>query len=340
MESKIASAAKNMSRLVSFEGKRLRTRGASVGPSIVQFAKPIKSQSSKSEGRNNCVAKAWIQDWTEVDSQGSALEIALDRVRVSRVANVRQDTRTVYFDLPHVPKKTKKNDEDVGEFLSDFLKKLDGHAIGSAKANVESWFGKNMLDDLIEEYYKGSIVVKCALDASNASKASKASHASESLQARFVIMDCPEDVLATDARFDIRLRLEGIQFRSQYFTCVWTLVDAIPIPDDVDSNNTRFEGFFLSDDEGTESVDSVDTDTDGDAVDDEDFGPTMEDRAEMRQALASRLATMDREWTAKADEAASWLDKIAQAQARLDAAPLSSLLVFEEIATILNLEHS
>jgi hypothetical protein len=150
--------------------------------------------------------------------------------------------------------------------LLQFLVGVDTRVMDVAKSNVDAWFNHNMNADLIEEYYKGGT----------------APLLEHGITARFAVEGRLPPSVKVNAGVDIHLQLAGVQFRRQYFTCIWKFLACEPAP------HGPADGCLLgSDDEGDDS----------DALAGEDSGPTAEEYEDMRSAVMERLLACEREYT-------------------------------------------
>ena len=174
-----------------------------------------------------------------------------------------------------------------------------------AQSNTDVWFMHKMNADLVEEYYRG-----CSGPAGGT-------------QGRFVLAaeSLPPDFLLACAdggsppRLDLQLQLVGLQFRPQYFTCVWKLASArlsptpLPTPPVEPARGTDDDlGVPVLSDKKAASKkqkpappvqmplfrdDDDDDDDDDDEDSDDEIGPSAEERAELRNALKSKLLMLE-----------------------------------------------
>ena len=204
----------------------------------------------------------------------SAFQITLNGATVDRVTHTRADFHTLFIRLPVGPIRA----------LKKFVDSLDLCVIDVVKGNVDAWFNRSMSGDLIEEYYRNSTTSSPSL--------------------RFVISGDLEERLTNGSLVNIALRLVGVQFRSQYFTCVWKIVSLEEAAEPLKIVAGDFEGgfgFFPDDEEDPEE--------------DNDLAyPSEDQRIALVQAETRRLSSVAEGWQAKADSFhAAWvnaLDKI------------------------------
>lgn len=240
-----------------------------------------------------CTARAYLLP------NKSAMRLTLNNASIAKVTHSRRDAHTAFV---HVAASRRHS------MLSEFLVNLDARVLQVAQSNTDVWFMHRMNADLVEEYYRGC------------------SGAAGGAQGRFVLVaeSLPPDLLLVAAacscptapppRLDLSLQLVGLQFRPQYFTCVWRIVYArlsptpIPLPEP-QQEETEAEKekerprerkpprsmLFL--DAGADEDEGADADAD----EDEDIGPSAEERAEMREALMARLRALEADHATRVD---------------------------------------
>lgn len=247
-----------------------------------------------------CVSRAFLLPGK------SSLKVRLTRATVSRVTHSRKDAHTVSVSIAQ------------GGELQAFLLALDARALEVAQANVDAWFMSKMNADLVEEYYRG-----CS-----------GAQFGQGSVGRFVIDGTPELPAAFSepgAAADVLLQLVGLQFRPQYFTCVWKVVKATAAPEPepeeeeevgalrMKTNRFAF-AFAESDDEedgrggGYESDDGI------------SGGPTAEERLALRQELLAKLTSLESYERER-------IDALREMIAMLDAASIDDLGVIGEVDT-------
>lgn len=235
--------------------------------SELKFSAPKKAASSSD---HSCIARA------SFGSDRSAFQITLKGASVDRVTHTRADFHTLFVRLPVGPvvkeKKGKKSSAVTvsGGDLKKFTDSLDLHVMEVAKGKVEEWFNRSMSEDLIEEYYRGSTT------------------SAQTLSTRFVISGDLSDRLSAGSPLDITVQLVGVQFRSQYFTCVWKIVS---LSEPVIESKGGF-GFFPDDEEDPEE----------DTEEPEEPYPTEDERIELVQAESQRLSILVEKWEKTADD--------------------------------------
>lgn len=222
----------------------------------LKFAAPKKSSTSS---ELSCIARTHING-----SSKNAFALTLNGCTVDRVTHTRTDFHTLFIKSPTGSKKKLKHGGGCGE-LKNFVDSLDKHVINVAKGKVDEWFNRAMSGDLIEEYYRGSTT---------------------STSLRFVISgDLPEDKLMSGP-VDVSMQLVGVQFKSQYFTCVWNITD---IKESAIVDSDRCFGFFPDDDEDVEEDDE-------ELNLGEEDGPTFEERRDMIDQETARLEGLLSQW--------------------------------------------
>ena len=223
----------------------------------------------------------------------SRFELKLDTAEVVRLTRSRRHTYTLFV--------------RVGEAASAFLARLDDHVVRTVKANVRSWFEHQMNKNLVDEYYRRSTELG----------------ERGRVLGRFVFVseEPPPDVVEVGSGAKLTLLLVGLQFRQQYFTCVWKLVGAKagsgsgsgsdrqeqqqpaaaeppsrprspPPPPRV--AKPSFDTYRFGD------AEEVADDQDGDG--DEYVGPSAEDRDYMRASLVGRLVQMEQDQQTRLDD--------------------------------------
>ena len=293
--------------LLRFSAPKETAGGGGAGGEAEDGKKPAGGGSERS-----CTARAFL-----LPGKG-ALKVAFRGASIARVTHARRDAHTVFVEVAEGAGKRRGAPQQTHTRMHAFLATLDARVLEVAKANVTAWFSHRMNDDLVEEYYRGGLT-----------------GGGGGLLARFVVSGAPElpEPLAAGACVDVTMQLVGLQFRSQYFTCVWKVAAvraADPPPAPPLRRASEDGGFFLLDDDEDDGGGEADGDDDSD-LDEASLGPTAEVCAEMRQALASRLAAAEQAW---ADQAAAASGRVAAARAaadRLEAAPLSDLATLAEL---------
>ena len=232
--------------------------------SQLKFLTPKKISTASDQ---SCIARAVI------GANRSALQLALKGATVDRVTHTRADFHTLFVRMPVGPTVREKKGRAcsqvvTGGDLKKFTDSLDLHVTDVAKGKVDEWFNRSMSGDLVEEYYRGSTTSTPSL--------------------RFVISgNLSELSLVHGSSVNITVQLVGVQFRSQYFTCVWKIVS---LEDATKENeNENGFGFFPEDDEDPEE-------------DLDDAYPTEEERIELVRAESMRLSILADEWQSAAEE--------------------------------------
>ena len=251
-----------------------------------------------------CLAKAFM-----LPGKGS-LKIRLEGASIVKVTHSRADTHTVSIAIP-----------GFESDLSAFLLSLDSRVLEVAQSNTNAWFLHKMNADLVEEYYRG-----CSSALPRAG-----------IVGRFVIDGTGElpkaAAVAKAAPVSLALQLVGLQFRPQYFTCIWRLLDASasaspPAPASAPSPasaSAHEHEHAPAAHQHKKSFSFVEEDEEGFLSDDDDnSGPSMELRAELRQDLMSRLITLQSNEQGRMD---ALLDMIRT----LDQSSLHDLDVISEI---------
>jgi hypothetical protein len=209
-------------------------------------------------------------------SSKNAFVLTLNGGTVDRVTHTRVDFHTLFVKLPTGSSSSKKKNAGGGSLggeLKKFVDSLDKNVINVAKDKVDEWFNRTMSGDLVEEYYRGSTTSAPSL--------------------RFVISgDLPEEkLLHAGALVNVSLQLVGVQFKSQYFTCIWNIVGIEEAHEPVkpEDERTRSFGFFPDDEEDPEEDDE-------ELNLDEEDGPTFEERRDMIESETARLGTLLSQW--------------------------------------------
>lgn len=242
--------------------------------SQLKFSAPKKASSSASTSDLSCTARA------SFGSNRSVFQITLNGATVDRVTHTRADFHTLFVRMPMGPvvKEGKKKSRVIaGGNLKAFSDSLDLHVIDVAKGKVDEWFNRTMSGDLIEEYYRGSTTSAPSL--------------------RFVISGEVSDRLTAGSIVNITVQLVGVQFRSQYFTCVWKIVSLEDAPVVVAVAEQGGFGFFPEDDEDPEE------DLENAVEEDDAAYPTEEERLELVAAEIQRLCAIAERWQNAADDA-------------------------------------
>ena len=280
-----------------------------------------------------CTARAYL-----LPTKG-ALRFALVGASVAKVTHSRRDAHTAFIhiagDVDHRHRNRHNGTPTFGEFLVD----LDARVLQVAQSNTDVWFMHKMNADLVEEYYRG-----CSGPAGGT-------------QGRFVLAaeSLPPDFLLACAdggsppRLDLQLQLVGLQFRPQYFTCVWKLASArlsptpLPTPPVEPARGTDDDlGVpVLSDKKAASKKQKPappvqmplfrdDDDDDDDEDSDDEIGPSAEERAELRNALKSKLLMLE------SDELGR-IEALRVMIRRLDGSSLNDLGVIGDIEEMLSL---
>ena len=248
-----------------------------------------------------CIAKAFL-----LPGKGS-LKVRLT-APVVKVTHSRRDAHTIAVSTS-------------ASGLQAFLLALDARVLEVAQVSTDAWFMSKMNADLIEEYYRGCTAVQ---------------HGHGTV-GRFVVDGAPELPAAIEAgaSVDVVFQLVGLQFRPQYFTCVWKVVKASsadlppaalqslpPAPEEVvvpkkKQQQKQQQPVFVP-----PTTDDDEEDFAG--SDDDDAGPTAEERAELRQALMSKLMSLESFEQER-------IDQLREMIRRLDATSIDDLGMFGEI---------
>jgi hypothetical protein len=211
-----------------------------------------------------CVARAYVMPGR------SPLRLRIAGCQVVKVTESRKNCCTLY--LRPVGEASKKPKHQT---LTRFLMGLDARVLEVAKANVDAWFQHSMNADLIEEYYRGN--TSTLLD--------------HGVVARVVVDGrLPQEVLSHGKVLDLRVQLVGVQFRRQYFTCIWKLTSADVLP----PRSAHVMPFLIGSDDEDTCSDFGDDDVDGEL--EEESGPTPDEYLEMRAGLRERLHALQREY--------------------------------------------
>jgi hypothetical protein len=237
--------------------------------SHLKFTAPKKSAASS---ELSCIARTNVNG-----SSKNAFVLTLNGGTVDRVTHTRTDFHTLFVKLPTGSSSGKKKNAggslgSLGGELKKFVDSLDKHVIDVAKGKVDEWFNRTMSGDLVEEYYRGSTTSAPSL--------------------RFVISgDLPDEKLLSGALVNVSLQLVGVQFKSQYFTCVWTIADIEEAHEPVDLEDISDKGFgFFPDDEEDPEEDDEELNLD------EEDGPTFEERRDMIESETARLGGLLSQW--------------------------------------------
>lgn len=226
--------------------------------SRVRFAAP---RPCAADTGDVCMARAYLMP------ARTAFRIRVRSCGIVKTCESRKNCYTLYV---------KTSERRSRSSLTHFLMSLDARVIEVAKANVDAWFKHNMNADLIEEYYKGNTTP--IID--------------HGVAARFAVDGrLPPSIKqlvgpSTAGCADLHLQLVGVQFRRQYFTCIWKVISCDPSPTAAAAllvNNC----LLTSDDE--------DADQDADRELGDEFGPTPDEYADMRACLMDRLLALERD---------------------------------------------
>jgi len=218
-----------------------------------------------------CTARAFL-----LPGKG-ALRLEVHCAELAKVTHSRRDAHTLTF----------AQAASQSCAFTSFLMSLDARVLEVAKASTDVWFMHKMNADLVEEYYRGST----------------APTVGHGIGARFVIDATPQlpDALVAGARVDIVLQLIGLQFRPQYFTCVWKVLSsaASPLPEEAVAEQQPVRRRRTSPAAATApAVPAFLDDEEGERDDDdagEYAGPDAEQRAELRRTLMDRLMRLERD---------------------------------------------
>lgn len=193
----------------------------------------------------------------------------------------------------------------------DLLMTLDERIIEVAKNSVDAWFLHRMDPDLVEEYYRGN----------------SATDIKHGIVARFVV-DAAElsSQCTVGCPLDLTMQFHGVQFRRQYFTAVWKLIQATPAVAGPASAHLS-DDFFSGGD--PDEQDGADDDDD----DDYGVGPNAEECAEMRQSLMGRLLEQE---STHADA----LEQVREMVRVLEASPIDDIRTLEDVERLLGVFFS
>ena len=213
---------------------------------------------------------------------GSKFVLKLDTTEVVSLTRSRRHTYTLLA--------------AVAEGAAAFLARMDQHVVRIVKANVRAWFEHSMNKNLVEEYYRRS----SQLDEHGR------------MLGRFVLQSDapPPDSLEVGSPARLTLQLVGLQFRQQYFTCVWKLVSNKPC------NQMRVPAFRDDGDEAEASEMHAppvhhqygfrddDEQRDLDYDDEQDpAAPTAEELHGIRVTLMAKLEELERSRQTRLDDA-------------------------------------
>lgn len=200
----------------------------------------------------------------------SKFSIKLDTVEVTRIARSR---RNMYTLLAHVT-----------DPVASFLARLDQHVVSVVKSNVRTWFEHSMNKNLVDEYYRRTSEV--------------GNHGR--ISGRFVLLSDvpPPETLEVSSGARLNLQLVGLQFRQQYFTCVWQLISHRAL-----SGRRRIPAF-------TQAY-SFEDDMEQQDNEDEDIGPSAEERHTICTSLMSRLEELERACQMRLDNARDMIATLA-----------------------------
>jgi hypothetical protein len=184
---------------------------ASSDPTLLRFSAP---KSAPGSAHDVCVSKAYLKVGGGSSSahapalKRQSLRLVLRDATLSKLSPTHQDVRTLVV-------------SEVGS-LTDFMLQLDAHVLTVAKANMEQWFMHRLDDDTVEDYYR-----ECATTILG-----------HGTVARFIIdarVDLDEGwvdelsaAVCTGDPIDVELKLVGLLFRPQFFTCVWAMAPPAP----------------------------------------------------------------------------------------------------------------
>ena len=275
-------------------------RSASLAGLDLQLLRFTAPKDAEDRGDSKvCTARAFL-----LPGKGS-LRIRLTSVPVTKVTHSRRDAHTLSVSVGQ------------GGELQSFLLALDARVLEVAQASTDAWFMSKMNADLVEEYYRG-----CS--------AAQLGHGSVG---RFVVDGAPElpTAIAAGASVDVLLQLVGLQFRPQYFTCVWKVVRAAAANAQVQPAEEAHPPPKTGPKRQPSFAFSNDGDGEGDASDDDGCtaGPTAEERAELRQGLMTKLMSLE---SYELDR----IDALREMIRALDAASIDDLGVLGDVDTRLS----
>ena len=264
--------------------------GAECDWSLLSFSAPPKKASTTEV---SCIARAT-----------SDFHLTLNGATIDRVTHTRANFHTLFFGMPVGPPAKKRAMRVRGD-LKKFVDSLDRHVIDVAKSKIDEWFNRTMSGDLVEEYYRGSTTSTPNL--------------------RFVVSGSLDDRLTLPGSLvNVTLLLEGVQFKSQYFTCVWKIVDLVEARDPFVEGDGF--GFFPDDDEDPEEDDEV--------VDNAlDAYPSFEERRDMIDAESARLSHLISQWESDAASCVSMAERARVVMNKLAVADSSSFAEAYEEST-------
>jgi hypothetical protein len=231
-------------------------------------------------------------------------------VRIVRIAESRRNVTTIYARVPSP--------------VLRFLLELDARVVDAAKTNVDAWFANNLSAQLVEEYYRGS---------------SASDRQEGCVLARFVVEGRMPPALSVQggeqprSPMQLALTLSGIQFRRQYFACVWKSAEATPCSTqaaaEFDKARARPRSCvpLFSDDDQDEFDDQEEEDLeeDDEELDEGPPYPTAEECAKLRQALVARIMTEQ----SATDQRSATLQQFTRT---LDESPLEDLHILDQVA--------
>lgn len=206
-------------------------------------------------------------------SDGKRLDVRLTAT-VMRLTQCRKNTYTLFL--------------QATDAATLFMSRLDDSVVSTVKSNVKSWFEHSMNRDLVDEYYRRSSEV----------------HGGKDITCRFVLASDtpPPDMLEVGSAARITLQLIGLQFRQQYFTCLWKIVGVREGPQGCRIQKQP-QFMFLNDDHHHHHHDHHDDD-------DGYIGPSAEDRATIRSAIVDKLVEMEKEQQTRLDDVRDMLSTI------------------------------
>ena len=221
-------------------------------------------------------------------SGSSKFVLKLDTAEVASLTRSRRHTYTLIA--------------GVAEGAAAFLARMDQHVVRVVKANVRTWFEHSMNKNLVDEYYRRS-----------------SQHGEQGRPlGRFVLHSeaPPPESLEVGAPARLTLQMVGLQFRQQYFTCVWKLVSVKPLP----AGHARMPAFApgSGNDQDPDEEASVgqreqpdqyrfrDDQEDAPPLDDdqdEPVAPSAEELHTIRASLMAKLEELERSRQTRLDDA-------------------------------------